>query len=115
MNTRSRNKRLASPAKSLVGRTETCAPAVGGLGRSASQDPLKTDATETPIAPGVSRTCPVSTTGAAVKYDDTTSCRSHKASSSRSSATIRARRLSAEAELARRNLERDQEMLEKRM
>ncbi|XP_073944595.1 uncharacterized protein [Choristoneura fumiferana] len=116
MNTRSKTKRLLTPAKSArvsVSLSDSGAPAASGLGRFTNLDPIATVATDTPVAP-ISKSPETPRECIVEQSNVPLSSRSH-ASSSRSSATIKARRLSMEAQLARRSMEREQQLYERKL
>ncbi|XP_061715010.1 uncharacterized protein LOC133523445 [Cydia pomonella] len=114
---RSKTKQSAKSAK--MTRSETGTPATGRLGQSKKLDHGAADATVPPAAsdpqiPGTSREC-LPTGTSAEQVNVPLSCRSRASSSTRSSATIRARRLTAEAHLARKSIEREQELFQREL
>ncbi|XP_063619038.1 uncharacterized protein LOC134798935 [Cydia splendana] len=110
-----KTKQSAKSAK--MTRSETGTPATGRLGQSKKLDHGAADATVPPAAsdpqiPGTSREC-LTTGTSAEQVNVPLSCRSRASGSTRSSATIRARRLTAEAHLARKSIEREQELFQR--
>ncbi|XP_063381780.1 uncharacterized protein LOC134668206 [Cydia fagiglandana] len=114
---RSKTKQSAKSAK--MTRSETGTPATGRLGQSKKLDHGAADATvpsaaSDPQIPGTSREC-LTTGTSAEQVNVPLSCRSRASGSTRSSATIRARRLTAEAHLARKSIEREQELFQREL
>ncbi|XP_063616109.1 uncharacterized protein LOC134789456 [Cydia splendana] len=110
-----KTKQSAKSAK--MTRSETGTPATGRLGQSKKLDHGAADATVPPAAsdpqiPGTSREC-LTTGTSAEQVNVPLSCRSRASGSTRSSATIKARRLTAEAHLARKSIEREQELFQR--